>query len=273
MTFSLRAHLLERKTFCCCLPVRVGAIAMSLLTMLLSGAVSLFLWVQVSEANDGDPPLDQDTVTAYILTGVVQTLLFVGSILGFLGAIVRKQSFVQIYSWFIWIHLFLSLAAGSFFIWTVTHTIGIGEMSCKQVIPQDGEQQVCSQVLSLAGGLLIGVVVLVWLVEIYGALIIARYSHNIRKDKLEIRRKEELQLSAGHPTFSTSEVNLGLLAPPVGTHHQDITTTHDQHLEMGLPVYEAGTTGYGGGQWSLQEASAQEKRQLREAGDMDDEPE
>lgn len=106
-----------------------------------------------------------------------------------------------------------------------------------------------------------------------GALIIARYSHQIRNDKIEIRR-QLWQLSAGRDTaFRTSEASDGLLSPRAGTHHQDTATPHDQQHDLGLPVYEAETEGYGGGQWSLQEASADEKRRLRDAGDMEDEPE
>lgn len=83
----------------------------------------------------------------------------------------RKQSFVQIYAWFIWVHLCLNLAVGSYFLWVITHTLGTGEMQCKQGLTGSGEygdgtNQLCSEVLSLAGGLLIGVIVLVWLVQI-----------------------------------------------------------------------------------------------------------
>ncbi|KAF7969727.1 hypothetical protein HWV62_26140 [Athelia sp. TMB] len=245
---------------------------MSLLTLLLSGAVGLFLWIEVDEAKNDNPPMDQTQRIAFILSAVVQTLLFMGSILGFVGAIVRKQSFVQIYSWFIWIHLCLNIAAGSFFLWVITHTLGTGEMQCKQGVLEDGEKQVCSQVLTLAGALLIGIVVVIWLVEIYGALIIARYTHQIKEEKREIRR-QLLELSVGHGSaFRTSEVHVGLLAPHA-TNYQDANVHHEPQEELGPPVYDAENEGYGGGRWSLQEISADEKRRLREAGDLDNEGE
>jgi len=298
MGFSPRAYLLERKTFCCCLPVRVGAVAMSFLTMLLSGAVSLYIWVEVAQSDsqsttNPDAQLDPETRTAFIISGAVQSLLFVASILGFVGAIVRKQSFVQIYAWFIWIHLFLSLAAGSYFLWVITHTIGSVEMQCKQGFTGNGEDpnQLCNQVLSLAGGLLIGIIVLIWLVEIYGALIIARYSHQIVNEKLEIRRQLMEFSTAPYRSYrspaaagnraprvgthyrdlsNASEANIGLLVPHANTPYRDSRISREQQPEPGLPAYTAESAGYGGGRpWSLQEASAEEKRLMREAGDID----
>lgn len=44
---GLRAYFLERKVFFCCLPVRFGAVVMSLLTLVLAGAVSFYLWFEV----------------------------------------------------------------------------------------------------------------------------------------------------------------------------------------------------------------------------------
>lgn len=42
--------IFQRPRFCCCLPVRVCVIIMSLLGILLSGMLSVVLWFEVSRA-------------------------------------------------------------------------------------------------------------------------------------------------------------------------------------------------------------------------------
>lgn len=125
-----------------------------------------------------------------------------------------------------------------------------------------------------------------------GALVISRYSHQIVNEKLEIRRQlmelgaapyssiRPLKANVGAPAprggthyrelSNTSEANVGLLTPRAGTHYRDLSVPHEPQPEVGLPVYAAVSEGYGGGQWSLQQASEDEKRRMREAGDMDD---
>lgn len=132
--------------------------------------------------------MDSDTHLAFILAGAVESLLFLASIFGyvpshsissppsnqparsFVGAVVRKQSFVQLYSWFIWLHLLLNLAVGSFFMYVVIRDLGAGRTQCKEGVLGTGEQQLCGKVLNIAEGVLIALIVVIWLVEICTSL-------------------------------------------------------------------------------------------------------
>lgn len=92
---------------------------------------------------------------------------------------------------------------------------------------------------------------------------IARYTHQIRAEKREGRRQRLESRAVGR-----SEAHVGLLAPPVSMYEPMHSHENEAPHEMGPPVYGADEReGYGGGRWSLQEISAEEKKRLREAGD------
>jgi hypothetical protein len=57
MTFSLKEFILGGKTFCCCLPVRLGVIAMSFLGILVSGILTVVIWFVISSAYAEHPPI------------------------------------------------------------------------------------------------------------------------------------------------------------------------------------------------------------------------
>lgn len=100
MVFSHREWIFHGTKFCCCLPVRFGVISMSGIGILVAGFLSLILWFQVSGASAlhiclltcathwrGFIVAKQEALTsgelaAFVISGLVETLLFVGSILG-----------------------------------------------------------------------------------------------------------------------------------------------------------------------------------------------
>lgn len=99
MPFSYRDLFCGGRTFCCCLPVRVGVIIMSLLGIVVAGVLSIVLWFEVASQfclsllvdarNDlingdalGTPDMTSTERAGFILAGLVETLLFVASSLG-----------------------------------------------------------------------------------------------------------------------------------------------------------------------------------------------
>jgi len=196
MAFSFKAWFLERKYFCCCHPVRFGVLVMSFLSWILSGAVSFLLWFEIasedsisfchrrltSSTGSHDPPLSSSVRIAFIVAGVVESALFLASTAGlvslyprcyiyltvynrFVGVIVRKQSLLQIYAYFHYIHFIINLGVGSYFLWIVTHTATVDEIAVC-VGQNNGGQNPCNNVFDAGKGIFIGIIVLIWFIEL-----------------------------------------------------------------------------------------------------------
>lgn len=56
---------------------------------------------------------------AFIVTGVVYSILAIASLLGLIGAIGRKRALVSTYSTFLWFHLAAQVAVCAFFIYAL----------------------------------------------------------------------------------------------------------------------------------------------------------
>lgn len=56
---------------------------------------------------------------AFIVSGVVYTILAIAALMGLIGAIGRKRGLVATYSTFMWFHLAAQVAVGAFFIYSI----------------------------------------------------------------------------------------------------------------------------------------------------------
>lgn len=169
--------------------------------ILVAGFLSLVLWFQVSGAptfyvcpiDELDSPdgfivakeeaLTSGELAAFVISALVETLLFVGSILGcdaqqlqfakysratrFVGAIVRKQSFLQIYAWFLYVHVFLNVGVAIYLFVVLTnfHNNAV-RVACDNTITDAEAQDQCRGLLSVAGKVFIAVTAIVLVAEI-----------------------------------------------------------------------------------------------------------
>ncbi|KAF9227421.1 hypothetical protein BS17DRAFT_764653 [Gyrodon lividus] len=173
MSFDLKAWLFQSSSFCCCIPVRAGVVSMSILTFLLSGAISVIIWFEVFHSYE----FSSKERVAFILTGIVESILFSVSIIGFIGVVARKQLFVMIYTYFLYVHLVLNLIVGIYFLITV-------RMSNRQQLVD-----YCAQVFVNTSTELDSIVIFLLLIELYGVLIATRYVHRLRMQKRDIRSR------------------------------------------------------------------------------------
>lgn len=100
------------RTFCCCLPVRLGVFVMSFLQLIFSGAAAGLIWYTVIHEN-----VHGATRTAFIVIGSVESLMAAAAFFGFIGAISRSRGLVAIYSTVLYILLVASAAAGAYFLY------------------------------------------------------------------------------------------------------------------------------------------------------------
>ncbi|KAG9084802.1 hypothetical protein FS749_004940 [Ceratobasidium sp. UAMH 11750] len=106
--------------FCCCLPVRLGVFVLSLLSLVGGGIYAAAVWYAYYQSTkDTSVSLTTAQKIAFIVSGIVYSILAVASLLGFIGAIGRKRGLVATYSTFMWFHLAAQVAIGAFFIYAI----------------------------------------------------------------------------------------------------------------------------------------------------------
>ncbi|KAJ3748807.1 hypothetical protein DFH05DRAFT_1390821 [Lentinula detonsa] len=262
MKIYLKDAIFHGRTFCCCLPVRFGVISMSFLGILFGGLFSILLWFEVSDTSSSMDPHER---TAFILAGIVETLLFIASIVGFIGAIVRKQLFILIYTYFTYVHFIINLAVAGFFLYVVLHFSSTAiSKACDDTIKDAGAQGQCTDILSDFRTIYIVVALLVLFIELYGALIATRYIHQIKTEKSTARTSHDISLmpktNLHNTTPSTAEFN-----PYEDTEHPRFPS-YQAGPSSYVAYNEAPTSeeGYGGGSWTHQQISQDEKTLLRQ---------
>ncbi|KAK0460996.1 uncharacterized protein EV420DRAFT_1529601 [Desarmillaria tabescens] len=286
MPFSYRELFFGGTQFCCCLPVRAGVIAMSLLGIILPGILTIILWYEVAST----PDLTSGERAGFVLAGLLETFLCVVSILGFVGAIVRKQLFVRIYAYFIYVHFFINVGVAAYLLWLITHfSENAATKACQDTIKNTGTQEQCIGILQIASGVYFVIAALILLVEMYGAIIVARYLNQIQREKRTARasrasmgykifpaprseyvsladtsgRTSRLSALSPEPYTSTREFNpYEEFDPYRNQSNAGPSVIQDVDLysnEDGLPI----EAGYGGGTWTHSEISMEEKARLQ----------
>ncbi|KIJ61335.1 hypothetical protein HYDPIDRAFT_159675 [Hydnomerulius pinastri MD-312] len=199
--------LFHSSSFCCCIPVRVGFILMTILSFLLSGALSVIIWFEVFHSYQ----LSSKEHAAFILTGIVESVLFLVSIIGFIGVVARKQLFVMIYTYFIYVHFVLNVIVGIYFLVTVRMSNRQQLVDyCAQVFVDTSTESHCSGLMNVSTYVFIAIVAVLLLLELYGALIATRYVYRLRKQKQDSRSR---RLGYFHA--------LSVPEPPTGHTRQD----------------------------------------------------
>ncbi|KAG1732203.1 uncharacterized protein EDB91DRAFT_1226662 [Suillus paluster] len=182
MRFNLKNYLLYSTYCCCCIPVRFGFVLVTFLSFLFSGVLSILVWFELSRAYSYS--LTSKEKTAFWAVGIVETILFAVSIMGFIGAVARKQRFVKIYNYFIYIHLFLNIIVGIYFLVTIRQSNRQQLVDeCYAWFINNPSQSNCQNLMNVSTYVFIAVVSFVLLLELYGALIATRYLNALTKQK------------------------------------------------------------------------------------------
>lgn len=180
MAFSLKNYLLYSPYFCFCVPVRFGFVLLTCLSFLFSGVLSVLVWFELSHSYS----LTSKEKYSFWAVGIVETTLLVVSIIGFIGAVARKQRFVGIYVYFVYIHLLLNVIVGIYFLVTIRQSDREQLVNeCYDVLANNPSQSNCQNLLNVSTYVFIAVVSLVLLLELYGALIATRYLNTLTKQK------------------------------------------------------------------------------------------
>ncbi|PFH51539.1 hypothetical protein AMATHDRAFT_74891 [Amanita thiersii Skay4041] len=284
MPFNYRALFCGSKTFCCCLPVRGGVIAMSLLGIVFAGFLTVVIWFEVSTNHD----LASSERAAFIVGGVVETLLFLASMIGFTGAVIRKQLYIQVYTYTLHVHFWINLGVAAYLLYVINNfTSTATQVACEETIQNQDTQNQCKGLLNVAKGLYFVVASIVLLVEMYGAIIATRYLNQLQGEKrtaraarLDTERGIILSKTSARPNSMSGMHVRGASETARLYSENDIQEefnpynespdTNTQRVSGGIEMYEAPGVpieiGYGGGTWTHEEITREEK----ERGSMED---
>ncbi|THH06040.1 hypothetical protein EW145_g4360, partial [Phellinidium pouzarii] len=139
---------------------------------------------------------------AFIVAGIVETFLFIASILGFIGACARKQSFVVVYASFLYVHFFINLGVAIYFLREVTVAANTDIVKlCQESIRNTQAEGQCSGLLNITKGVYWGISLLVLAIEAYCALVVTRYGNQLRYEKRDGRQSRMLQRQSAYDAF------------------------------------------------------------------------
>ncbi|KAF8444528.1 hypothetical protein L210DRAFT_3530161 [Boletus edulis BED1] len=186
MHINLKGWLFHSSHFCFCVPVRAGFVLISILTFLLSGAVSVIIWFEVFHSYQ----LSAKERVAFILAGIVESILFLASTIGFIGVVARKQLFVTIYTYFLYVHFVLNLIVGIYFLVTVRASNREQLVDyCAEVFVNTSTESSCPGLTRVSTYVFMAIVAALLLFEFYGVLIATRYVYRLRKQKRDDRSR------------------------------------------------------------------------------------
>lgn len=171
------------RTFCCCLPVRLGVFVLTILN--LAGGVSFAVlgWAQVTHLKN--TPLATVDEIALILHSVIFTILAVSSLLGFIGAITKHRSLVSVFSSMLLTFLCISIATGIYVMYSVFRDQGRVLVQACLSDASNFSEQTCQVSASITQVLIVAVYITMWLLQLWGFLITRSYCHQLDDEEEE----------------------------------------------------------------------------------------
>ncbi|EJD02687.1 uncharacterized protein FOMMEDRAFT_140590 [Fomitiporia mediterranea MF3/22] len=210
----------RRQRFCCCLPARLGAALLALLTLLLSGLLMVILWFEVAT----NYFMSGKEKAAFIVAGLLETFLFLASVLGFIGTLARKQSFVVIFVSFLYVHFLINLGVAIYFLWMVTHAANQDIVKlCQEGIRNQQTQDQCKGLLNITKGVYWGISLLVLAVEAYCTIVVTRYANQVRYEKREGRESRIKQRQSAYDAFHARFSSVDGVSPMHNKHYSALS--------------------------------------------------
>jgi len=188
------------RKFCCCLPVRLGVLILSLGISLLGGLVAVVGWIDVKNLRDNPLPKG-DEISLYIHAAMFSILCLVGAF-GFIGAIGKQRGLVSIFGTMLALHLVFSVATGIYTLYTLfkrNTDDALANCIINSTDPNPSES--CHRGLKILKIVAVVAYCVSWLVELYACLVITSYVKQLR---------EEEEANIVHPSASMSHY----YAPP-----------------------------------------------------------
>jgi len=256
-------------------------VIVSLVGVFLGCTLSVILWFEVAKT----PEMTSGERAGFVAAGLIETFLCLASILGLIGAIVRKRFIVQIYAYTIYIHFILNVVAAGCLLYIVAHFPANDQTrKCLEAMNLDAlVKEPCAGLLKIARWVFYVLVIIVLLVEMCGAVVVTLYVNQIKTDQ-EMARSSRMTTEEAFRLVSKGKDVLYSAIPgsqpvsargPTFSHYT--AKDYDPYEEIRGPAHGDGPSnfyreevpappvevGYGGGLWTHEEISSEEKARLK----------
>jgi len=163
------------RTFCCCIPVRVGVILLAILGLIGGSGVAAIGIINLKHS--------EGSKAASIIQIIVYLLLAIVSIFGLIGAITRRLAFVRIYLSMLIMHLLFSMGTGIYAIHRNFTDAPKYISDCESGSTDKAVIAVCNQGATILKSVMIGSFILAWLLETWACFIVVHYSKQLAEEE------------------------------------------------------------------------------------------
>ncbi|KAJ7928604.1 hypothetical protein B0H13DRAFT_990647 [Mycena leptocephala] len=171
------------RKFCCCIPVRFGVVIIGIIGLAGGGVIAVGGVIQANRSSGNK--------LAYIIQIFVYGLLAVLSVLGIIGAIIKKRGLIKAYFATLTVHVLFSIASGVFSLYRFFQDAPDDVTKCINNSTDDLVIKSCQKGISVMKGVLVAVFVFVWLMEIWGCIIVNNYSRQLGEEQAAAQKYEE----------------------------------------------------------------------------------
>jgi len=173
----------QSRKFCCCIPVRFGVVVIGIIGLAGGGIIAVGGVIQ-AERSPGNK-------LAYIIQIAVYALLAILSVLGIIGAIFKKRGLIRSYFVMLTVHVLFSIASGVFSLYRFFQDAPDEVNTCINNSTDATVIKACQKGVSVMKGVLIAVFAFVWLIELWGCIIVNNYSNQLAQEQdLEQKAKD-----------------------------------------------------------------------------------
>jgi hypothetical protein len=121
-------------------------------------------------------------------------LLLLISIVGFVGAIVRKLTLATTYAVGLYIHFLINVIAATYILSVILHTTHTdADTVCQTLLKNQQSKDECNSIFDATRGLYAGTASFVLIVELYAAILATRYVYQLRGEKREARMPSHMR--------------------------------------------------------------------------------
>ncbi|TFK25506.1 hypothetical protein FA15DRAFT_668382 [Coprinopsis marcescibilis] len=173
----MTVETVRTRTFCCCIPVRVGVILLALLGLIGGGLISAVSIIALKKSQGLEKSMALN-VAAFIILSLV-------SLLGLIGGIARKLILVRIYFGLVIFQLAFSFAGGIYAIYRVFQDTSNFVKECELPGAENPEKvtESCNQAIKLIKGLMITAFILVWFLQVGACVVVHRYGKQLEDEE------------------------------------------------------------------------------------------
>ncbi|CAA7261656.1 unnamed protein product [Cyclocybe aegerita] len=191
--------------FLCCLPLRLGVVVISFLQFLFSGAAAGLLWWALWYNHENDlAAITQSMKTTVIIVAVIYTVAALVGLLGFLGALLRKNAFVK--TFYVLLCAVFGFQIGSSIWYLVTFYRNRGQ-SLEDCLNGTTDANLIAYCQSMDAykrvpqGVLIASAIVPILIQGYACYVVHQYSNRLTQQRAEQARAAQVFVPPSGPAY------------------------------------------------------------------------